>query len=159
MNLPGISRWRTSPADALALFIARLGERRRVRAFERSFRQALAELGLEPRHVEPHARTLMHEVCTRGHAEASANPHSLALELFLRLVIEYPRLVAATQSHRGLLTRAVRTVRAWRLIDRIDAGLAEAAIERIKQAMLASLGRLEVDEQDRVEMLAHIAEL
>jgi hypothetical protein len=160
MIMPGEATWLGMRAEAITLRIARYRERRRMGMFERSVLQALAELGLNSRDLDPHARALVREVCARGHAQGDASPYALALEFFLRLTLEYPRLLGQAGLHRGLMAGAIRTIRTWRLVDRLDVGLAEAGIERIKLGLLARLDELDIGtDAERLDLEERIREL
>lgn len=159
MSSYGPSEWLGLRADAVAARFDKARLRWRVRAFERHVTAALADLGLERRDLAPNARSLVREVCSFGHAEEGANPCALALEFFLRLTIEYPKLVDPRRSRQGLLIRGIRTLRSWRLIGRLDSARAEAGIERIRRALLENLDELDISSEDRLEVLAHVLDL
>jgi hypothetical protein len=159
MSSFGPPRWLGLRADAVAAHLDRARLQWRVRAFKRDVASALADLGLEQRDLAPHARALVREVCSLGHAEQGANPCALALEFFLRLTIEYPKLVDPRRSRQGLLIRGIRTLRSWRLVGRLDAARTEAGIERIRRALLENLDELDISSEDRLEVLAHVLDL
>jgi hypothetical protein len=147
-----------------AAFSRRLGQyrrRRRQQVFDAKVVQALAELGLSPANFDVRVKDLLTRVCTACSEKdgARANAHALALEFFLRLALEYPHLMDKAVKFQGVLVEAVSVIRSWHLVNRIDTALADSSIERIKNALVAELRKLDDTDEDRLAAELHIREL
>lgn len=124
-------------------------EHRRRQAFASKVSRALAELGLEASKFDVRLRQLYVEVCETCYAQhkAAADPHALALEFFLRLVIEYPTVVGNAVMYEGVLIDSVSVMRSWHTKGRIDAERAGKAIDQVKRYLVEQLKGLELPDE------------
>ena len=141
-----------SGAAALSRHIGQYRKRRRLQLFTGRVSQALAELGLVESSFDVRVKDLLSRGCIASDEKDAdkANPYALALEFFLRLAIEYPHLVDKSVKFQGVLLESVGLIRSWHLVNRIDAGLAEKSIERIKNFLVAELRKMDDTDEDRL---------
>jgi hypothetical protein len=144
-------------AALLARQLDNFVEHRRRHAFAGKVGRALSELGLQASKFDIRLRRLFVEVCDTcyGQHKAGADPHALALEFFLRLVIEYPTVVGNAIMYEGVLIDSTSVIRSWHTKGRINAERAGKAIDQVKRYLLEQLKALELPE-DGARLAAEI---
>jgi hypothetical protein len=149
------------PPDSWAGWWGRYRQRRRARLFTARVVAALSELKLERRDLSVQARRLLRETCVFCHDQdpTHAQPHPLAIEFFLRLTLEYPKLLGRHPRQPGLLTHAIGVIRGWQVLGRVEPGLAETSIDRIKRALVERLRELDDAEEERLDAELRIRQL
>jgi hypothetical protein len=124
-------------------------------------RVALAELGLHAPRFEVRLKRLFEDVCVACYSKdkGKANPHALAIEFFLRLMIEYPEVVGKAVMFNGVLLKSVDVIRSWHVKALVDAELANASIDQVKQSLLGQLKDMDLADEARLETETQIREL
>jgi hypothetical protein len=132
----------------LARHIDNFVEHRRRQAFALKVGRALAELGLQASKFDVRLRQLYTEVCDACYAKhkMAADPYALALEFFLRLVIEYPTVVGNAVMYEGVLIDSISVIRSWHTKGRIGAERAGRDIDQVKRYLLEQLRSLDLPE-------------
>jgi hypothetical protein len=125
--------------------------RRRQLSFEARVRAALAELGLQVPKFEVRLKQLYKDVCATCYMQGkdSANPHALAIEFFLRLVIEF----------KGVLVGSIRVIRSWHVKNKVDAELAGNSINQVKRFLVDQLKDLDLPQSAKLATEIQILEL
>ena len=133
-------------AAILGRHVDQFVSRRRKLSFEAQVSAALAELGLQVPRFEIRLKHLYKDVCDSCYAQGkeNANPHALAIEFFLRLVIEYPTVVEKAVMFKGVLVGSVRIIRSWHVKNKIDAELAGNSINQVKRFLIEQLKDLDL---------------
>jgi len=136
-------------------------QQRRSAQFTSRVRAALAELGLQASNFGPRLHRLFHEVCLKCHTEerVNANPYSLAIEFFLRMMIEYPHIASGAVMFQGALIESVGVLRSWHVRGRIEGERARASIEQIKRHLVEQLKSLDLSDEARLETELQVREL
>jgi hypothetical protein len=134
---------------------------RRTAQFAARVRAGLAELGLDVAKFDAPLRRLFDEVCVNCYTQDKdqANPYALAIEFFLRLMIEYPRVVGSAVMFNGALLESVGVLRSWHIKGRIDAERARVSIEHIKRYLTGQIRDLDLSDEARLETELQIREL
>lgn len=150
--------------DTMAPIVRPLGElfrQRRTARFVAKVRTALAELGLHVPRFRLPLKRLFEDVCVACYTKQGekANPHALAVEFFLRLMIEYPSVVDNAVMFNGVLLKSVDVMRAWHLKSLVSAGLADTSIAQVKQFLLKQLQTMDLSEEERLATELQIREL
>ena len=135
--------------------------RRRKLSFESHVGTALAELGLTVPKFDIRLKQLYKDVCVNcyTHGKENANPHALAIEFFLRLVIEYPTVVQKAVMFKGVLVGSIRVIRSWHVKNKIDAELAGNSINQVKRFLIDQLKDLDLPEGAKLATEIQILEL
>jgi len=136
-------------------------QQRRSAHFASRVRAGLAELGLQVSKFDAPLRRLFDEVCVNCHNEEkeNANPHALAIEFFLRLMILYPRVAGSAVMFNGALLESVGVLRSWHVKGRIEAERVKVSIEQIKRHLIEQLMFLDLSEETRLDTELQIREL
>jgi len=136
-------------------------EQRRTAHYASRVRAGLAELGLQVSKFDAPLRRLFDEVCVKCHHEEKddANPYALAIEFFLRVMVEYPRVAGSAVMFNGALLESVGVLRSWHIKGRIEAERARVSIERIKRHLIEQLKDLDLSEETRLDTELQIREL
>jgi hypothetical protein len=150
--------------DTMGPIVRPLGElfqQRRTARFVAKVRNALAELGLHVPRFRLPLKRLFEDVCVACYTKQGekANPHALAIEFFLRLMIEYPNVVGNAVMFNGVLLKSVDVMRAWHLKSRVSANLADASIAQVKQYLLKQLQTMDLPDEERLATELQIREL
>lgn len=134
---------------------------RRAAQFAARVRAGLAELGLQVNKFDAPLRRLFGEVCANfyGQQKDQANPYELAVEFFLRVMIEYPRVVSSAAVNSGALLESVSVLRSWHIKGRIDAERAQTSIAQVKRYLTDQLKDLDLTDEARLETELQIREL
>ncbi len=134
---------------------------RRAAQFAARVRSGLAELGLQVTRFDAPLRRLFDDVCANYHEQEKerANPYWLAVEFFLRVMIEYPRVVSSSAVSSGALVASVAVLRSWHIKGRIDAERAQTSIDHVKRYLTDQLKDLDLTDEARLETELQIREL
>jgi formate-dependent nitrite reductase cytochrome c552 subunit len=141
--------------------LGQLLAQRRTAQFAARVRAGLAELGLQVAKFDAPLRRLFDEVCVSCHQQQKdlANPYALAVEFFLRVMIEYPRVVSSSAVNSGALLESVGVLRTWHVKGRIDAERTQTSIAHVKRYLTDQLKNLDLTDEARLETELRIREL